>query len=155
MAGQYSAGETKLVSRSLFGEAFSKALRLYVGRGCRYSVKQLSNATGVKDRVIECAIAGPDNSDYRSPNGEDQASLTKFLGDEFATAWMSQAIGMGAFWLPDSGHIPPPELAAVLSEDTAKIVRMAIDGKFDREETPHLHDIGRRMMVLGALLSRL
>ena len=53
-----------LVSREQGRNAVAKALRLFVGRGRRYSVKQLSNGSGVPDWQINTAMieAGhPDN----------------------------------------------------------------------------------------------
>ena len=46
----------------------------------------------------------------------------------------------------------PGELAADTSDDSAKIVRAAIDGRFDGEERVELPAVGARMMKRGAQL---
>jgi hypothetical protein len=46
-----------LVSRSAAREKVRDALRLYVGRGRRFSVKQLSEGAGVQARAVEAAMA--------------------------------------------------------------------------------------------------
>ena len=83
-----SADIPLLISRSVAGEAEARALRMFIGRGKRFSVKEASNATGVKDRVIECAMAGPDNTDWRPLSSGALHSLMSFLGPHFITAWL-------------------------------------------------------------------
>ena len=86
------------------------ALRLFVGRGRRYSVKELANATGVADRVIESAICDVDSEDYRPLSHEALASIAKFLGASFASVYLELS-GLGAFELMD-GQIPLPKVLA-------------------------------------------
>lgn len=148
-----SADLAPLVSRNALGEAVSRALRLHVGRGRRLSVKQLANGTGVKDRVIECAMAEPDNADHRPLPGEALVSISRFLGPEFTTEWLRLA-DQGAFWLPDTDETPPGMLAADLCEDSARVSRRAADGEFCREDRHHLRPVGIRMMAIGAQLAR-
>lgn len=128
----------------------SQALRLFVGRGRRYSVKQLSNATGIKDRVIECALAGVDNCDHRPLHLGAVLSIASFLGADFTNEWLCLA-HQGAFDLPE-GDPNPGEFAADTSDDTAAIVRAAKDGRFDEEERRALRPVGARMMSHGAQL---
>jgi hypothetical protein len=97
-----------LVSRNSAREKLREALRLYVGRGRRYSVKELSNATGVRDRMIESALCDPDDPDYRPLTLENLASLCKFLGAPFASAFLELS-GLGAFELMD-GQPPLPRM---------------------------------------------
>ena len=151
-AGTTSADNDILVSRNAARNALRNAIRLYVGRGRRYSVKQLSNATGVKDRVIECAMADPDSPDYREPELAAIMSITTFLGETFGSEWVSVA-GMGMFRLPDVDDTPPSELAAENAEDNAAIARAAIDNEFDRTERAHLRPVGIRLMTRGAQLA--
>jgi hypothetical protein len=82
-----SANDSLLVSRNSVRETLRAALRLYVGRGRRYSVKELSNGSGVPDRMIESALCEPDDPDYRPLTLENLASLTSFLGAPFASAF--------------------------------------------------------------------
>lgn len=91
MSDQRSADLPLLVSREQAENAFGDALRLYVGRGRRYSVKQLWNATGVKDRAIECAMCPAGSPDHRPLNHGQQLSIMKFLGPEFTSEWIGLA----------------------------------------------------------------
>lgn len=95
-------------------------MRLYVGRGRRYSVKQLSNATGIPDRMIESAMCCVDDPDYRPLSLENLLSAASFLGAPFASAFLEPA-GLGAFELMD-GQIPLPKVLvkAEPSEDVAE-----------------------------------
>lgn len=147
-----SAGVDTIVSRSAARSALRDAIRLYVGRGRRYSVKQVSNATGVKDRVIECAMAPIDSPDYREPEIAAALSLAAFLGPEFTSELLVLA-DQGAFLLPDADDTPPGAVAADTSDDAAVVVRAAIDGKFDAHEKPDLRTVGKRMMTRGAQLA--
>lgn len=83
-----SADNLLIISRSEAGATEARALRLFIGRGKRYSVKEASNGSGVKDRVIECAMAGPDNADWRPLPSGALHSLMSFLGPDFITAWL-------------------------------------------------------------------
>lgn len=105
-----AANFSPLVSRSLIGETIRDALHLYVGRGRRYSVKELSAATGVPERCIEAAKCEPDDPEYRPLKLEDLASLMMFLGAPFACAVLEPAC-LGAFELMDA-QIPLPKVLA-------------------------------------------
>jgi hypothetical protein len=146
-----SANLTPIVSRERVGNEINSALRLYVGRGRRYSVKQLSNATGVKDRVIECAMTDASSVDYRPLPIEALVSIAGFLGPDFTSEWLALA-GQGAFDLPDDDDTPPGALAADNSDDNATLVRAAIDGKFDDDEKTDLKIVGTRMVSRGMIL---
>jgi len=109
-----------LVSRNCLGEKLRDALHLHVGRGRRYSVRELSDATGVPERCIEAAKCQPDDPEYRPLKLEDLASLAKFLGAPFASAFL-EPCGLGAFELMD-GQIPLPKVLvkADAQEDVAE-----------------------------------
>lgn len=111
MASQpISANDSLLVSRNMAREKLRDALRLYVGRGRRYSVKQLSNATGIPDRMIESAMCVVEDPDYRPLALENLLSAASFLGAPFASAFLELS-GLGAFELMD-GQIPLPKVLA-------------------------------------------
>lgn len=150
MADKPSADIEPLVSRNRAGAAVAKALSLYVGRGRRYSVKQLSNATGVKDRMIECAKCDPDNTDWRPLPLEALLSISAFLGADFTNEWLPLS-GQGAFELPD-GEPDPGDLAIDSTEDSATVVRAAMDGKFDEDERADLRIVGARKIARGQQL---
>lgn len=89
MSDNDAANFDALVSREQAENTVASALRLFVGRGRRYSVKQLANATGVKDRMIECAMAR--GYDHRPLPDWALMSITKFLGADFANEWLGLA----------------------------------------------------------------
>ena len=111
-----SANISPLVSRNMIGEKLRNALHLHVGRGRRYSIRELSQATGVPERSIEAAKCEPDDPEFRPLSLENLASLTKFLGAPFASAFL-EPCGLGAFELMD-GQIPLPK---VLAKAEAKV----------------------------------
>jgi len=100
VAEQQSADFPLLVSRERAENAFGDALRLFVGRGRRYSVKQLSNATGVKDRAIECALCPSGDVDFRPLNMGQTLSIIKFLGPLFTSEWLVLADQQAVFVSP-------------------------------------------------------
>lgn len=150
MADNWSANFPLLVSREQAGNKIGVALRLFVGRGRRYSVKQLANGTGVKDRIIECAMTDAGSVDYRPLPPECLLSLIAFLGADFTNEFLHLA-GQGAFELPDE-EPDPGTLAADNSDDNATVTRAAIDGKFDEHERPDLKVVGSRMVTRGSQL---
>lgn len=150
MSADNSANFQPLVSRERIGNAQGAALRLFVGRGRRYSVKQLANGSGIKDRVIESAMCAVDSPDYRPLSQEALASIGLFLGARFTNEWIA-LMGQGAFDLPD-GEPDPGELAADNSDDNATIVRAAVDGIFDQGERKDLKHVGARMVTRGSQL---
>lgn len=95
-----SANFPLLVSREQGENGFGDALRLFVGRGRRYSVKQLSNATGVKDRAIECAMCLSGHVDFRPLNMGQILSICKFLGPLFTSEWLAPAEQQATFLTP-------------------------------------------------------
>lgn len=154
MTPSQSADFPLLVSRERAGNTIGDALRLFVGRGRRYSVKQLSNATGVKDRVIECAMCKADTADYRPLPPEALLSLMSFLGATFTSEWAGLA-QQAAFDLPDDGDPNPGDVACDTADDAAKVTRAAMDGDFGDNERPDLRVVGVRMMSRGAQLAAL
>lgn len=151
VADNGSASNSLLVSRERSANAIKAALRLYVGRGRHYSVKQLSNATGVKDRVIECAMTDPESIDWRPLPVEALLSIASFLGAEFTSEWLSLSV-QGAFDLPDDGDLPPGQIAADSSEDATEIVKRAADGKFCANDRQALKFVGQRKIARGMRL---
>ena len=110
-----SANFGPLISRNCIGETIRNALHLHVGRGRRYTVKSLSEATGVPERCIEAAKCEPFDPEYRPLKLEDLASIAKFLRAPFASAIL-EPCGLGAFELMDA----QPPLPRTLTADSAK-----------------------------------
>ena len=150
MADEFSAKFPLLVSSTAARDAVGAALRLHVGRGRRYSVKQLANATGVKDWEINFALISAEDTAHRPLKIEALMSISLFLGADFINEWMRLA-QVGVFDLPETADAPGV-IAADNTDDSAKIVRAAMDGVFDDQETPDLVKVGNRMMQRGAQL---
>jgi len=144
-----SAGIDPLVSRSAHFNAVAYALRLFVGRGRRFTYKEVQKGAGVPERMIECWRLDCDHEDWREILPEQLASLQKFLGPDFTTEYLSRVADQGAFWLPDE-DLPPGAIAADNAEDNAIITRAALDGKFDEDEKPDLKVVGVRLVARGA-----
>lgn len=122
-----SANFELLVSRNSVREAHRKALRLFVGRGRRFSVKELANGSGVPDRVIECAMCEVESEFYRPLSHEALSSIMQFLGAPFASICLEPS-GLGTFELMD-GQIPLPKVLATAdapespSEERKRLIR--------------------------------
>lgn len=147
-----SAGLCPLVSRNAHFEAVTKALNVFVGRGKRYSYKEVQNGAGIPERMIECYKHLPDHEDWRAIKPEELASLFRFIGPEFTGTYLAAIADQGAFWLP-TGVEPPGALAADSAEDTAIVTRAAADGRFDEGEVPALRVVGLRMIERGQRLA--
>src|SRR3954464_1641130 len=117
-----------LVSRNSIREAQRKALRLFAGRGRRYSTKELSNATGVPETNLENAMRPVHDPNHRALKAEELASLDKFLGAAFTSIRLEPA-GVGAFDLME-GEQPP--LPRVLTVDSAPRPRETAQEKVER-----------------------
>lgn len=151
MSATETANIDLLVSRNSLRAAIRKALDLYVGRGRRYTVKELSNATGVPDRIIESAKLDADDPDFRPLREENLMSVGKFLGAPFVSVWL-ETMGLGAFELMD-GQIPLPGiLAAEEAADTAEVAALAADGEFGADDREELKAVGHREIQRGMTL---
>jgi len=146
-----SANLSLLVSRELIGNKVGKALSIYIGRGKRYTVKELMRGTGVPDRLIECAMHPVGHVDYRHLKVEHIFSLMGFLGADF-TSDLLASVEQGAFDLPDESDPPPGVLAADVATDSAEIARLAADGEFDADDRKRLAVVGRRKIERGMTL---
>lgn len=140
-----------LISRNVWREAVRKALNLYCGRGRHYTVKELSIATGVAERILESAKLDPENPDFRPLREEHLASVGKFLGAPFVSIFL-ETMGLGAFELFDGQPPLPGILAAEDATDTAEIVSRAADGEFDAEDCRALRAVGHREIARGMQL---
>ncbi len=150
MSDHASADFSPLVSRSAASEHFRDALRLFVGRGRRYSVKQLANGSGVHPRMIESYMAPVDSQEWRRPHLEELLSLASFLGPVFTSEWLRLA-HQGAFELPEEDP-EPGEIVTENAEDNAEVTRRGIDGEFCEDDRTVLPIVGARMMARGAKL---
>ncbi|MGJ0236963.1 hypothetical protein ACQEPB_00380 [Novosphingobium fluoreni] len=86
MPEQPSAEKSATFSREQAENAFRAALNLFVGRGRRYSSKQVEIATGVSHRIIDCFRSYEfGHPDYRPLHMGAQLSIAGFLGAGFTT----------------------------------------------------------------------
>jgi hypothetical protein len=97
-----------LISRNSIRERQRNALRLYIGRGRRFSVTEASQGSGVPERQIEAAMCFIEDENYRPLSLENVASLAKFLGASFASHYLELS-GLGAFSLME-GQPPLPHV---------------------------------------------
>lgn len=107
MSDDFAANFPPLVSREQAGNAVGRALNLFVGRGRQFSVKELANASGVKDRMIECAKLQFGNIDYRPLPDWAFMSIARFLGPAFTTAALAPTGQVAGF----EGEVNHDELA--------------------------------------------
>ena len=142
-----SAGDGPIVSRSAQALALSQSLRLFVGRGRRYSYKEVQRGAGIPARMLECYRQEPDHEDWRPIKPEELASLYLFLGPDFTTDYLERVAKQGAYWIPD-GDGAKHDIAADLSESAAKVVRAATAN----DSAPDLHAVGTSLMCRGAQL---
>lgn len=150
MADAASANYTLLVSRERLANAIRESLRLQVGRGRRYTVKDFHRATGVPARMIESAMCEVGSPDWRPLKAEELLSIAAFLGPDFTNEWLHFA-GQGAFDLPDD-EPSPGDLAIEGAEDSAAVVKAAMDGQFCEKERADLRVIGARKIRRGQQL---
>ncbi len=99
-----------LVSYITICERQRRALRLFTGRGKRFSTEELSLGSGVREKRIHAAIRPIAADDYRLLRHEELASITKFLtGEGLGAAFFSALLepcGLGAFELADQQPLP-------------------------------------------------
>jgi hypothetical protein len=108
MSGPASEHFELLVSCNAIREKQREALRLHVGRGRRYSVRQLYEQTGVPEAEIENAMRVLECPAFRPLKQESLASIAKFLGASFVSHYLDLS-GLGAFELMD-GQPPLPKM---------------------------------------------
>lgn len=150
-SGNPSAGVSPIVSRAAAGLALSQSLRLFVGRGRRYSYKQVQRGAGISARMLECYRQEPDHEDWRPIKPEELASLYLFLGSDFTTDYLERVARQGAYELPEPDDLSHAEIAADLSEGTAQVMRAAADNDFGE----NVRSIGTKLMCRGAQLRHL
>jgi len=149
-----SADLQPLVSREQARNTIADAIRLFVGRGRRYSVKQLSNGTRVPDWQINAALVDASKPDHRPLPPEALLSISAFLGADFTNEWLGLAY-QGAFDFPDEDDPRPGDMAVEAAENAATVARAAADGAFGPDDHPALRVVGARMKRSGAMLVRM
>ena len=151
MNARFSANIGSNISRTVAGNAINNALRLFVGRGREFSVKMLSNASGVPDRVIECAMCHPEDPDYRPLKPEALLSIAGVLGPGFTTE-MLKPVNQAAYRCDKRDPAEPGEIVADCAADTCEIATRAADGHFDINDRRALKLVGQRQVERGMML---
>jgi hypothetical protein len=148
MASVASANFEPLISRNTVDEAIHDALHLFVGRGRRYTAKQLGKGAGVPYRMIESAKAPVGGTDFRPLDRAYLWSIMQFLGSAFTSELLAK-IHQGAFDLPDEELPPPGEMVADSAGHTAQIAEAAADGQFCQRDKATLRVVGRAKIEQG------
>ena len=149
-----SAAIEPLVRRNQHFFAVGKALRLLVGRGRRYTYKDVQRGAGVPERMLRAFKEDPGHEEFRPIAPEQFASLVVFLGADFTSEYLEGiSAGQGAYDLPDEDVPPPGVIAADAAEDSATLSRMAVDGGYSGK--PELKVMGSRMVSRGAGLVKM
>jgi hypothetical protein len=149
MASQLHAGVEPNVSRNEIDEAIHDAIRLFVGRGRRYSVKQLARGSGVPARMIESIMAPLDNSEFRPLARDHFWSIAAFLRAPFMNELLPKLAHMGAFDLPDEELPAPGELVSEIANDTAEVAHLARGGQYDPDDHRSWRNVGERSVERG------
>lgn len=147
-----SVNFSPIVPRSASDEATHDALHMLVGRGKPYSVKELQNASGVKDRCIEAAMAPVGGEHFRRLAPENFWSIAQALGAPFLNHITTVLANVGAFNLPNDELPQPGEFAAESAEDHAQIAVAAADGKFGANDHGKLWLVGQECIQRGMQL---
>lgn len=101
MSENVAAELTPLVSHEQLENAFWKALRMFVGRGKRYSASEISIGAGVHRRTLDCYRGYPiGHPDWRPLNTEQKFSIASFVGADLTSEWI-RFMGQEAVDLPD------------------------------------------------------
>lgn len=127
MASSASVGIDGLVTYAAAAERLSRALRLYVGRGRLYSVKELARGTAMPADRIEAYLAGVGTEAHRHAKLADVLSLCAFLGPEFTSDLLGLA-QQGAFSLPDPDGGDLARIAPEVAEASADLTTDALRG---------------------------
>lgn len=151
MTFMLSADLEPRISRNVAGMAIAGALRRFVGRGRPYTVKELANATGIKDRVIECAMCHPAEREHRPLKPEALFSIIAILGPEFATEAL-KPVRHAAYRTDGIEPAEPSVIVADCATDTAEVARAAADGRLTIHERRKLAEVGQRHVERGMML---
>lgn len=148
MSAGGSADFEPLISRNALDEQVHDALRLFVGRGRRYSVKQLAKGAGIPERMIESAIAPLDSTEFRPLARENLWSVIAFLRAPFTNELLA-LVQQGAFDLPEGDLPPAARMAADCANDTAHVAEIAADQTLTHEDRQTLKLVGQRSVERG------
>lgn len=132
------------ISRNRLAFVMSEILRLFVGRGMKWSVAKLCTATGVPERKIECAKREPGDGEHRHLAAEEIASILSALGPRAQSMYLKD-MGTKAVAL-EACDQEPGTIMAILSRGTAEFVERGIDGDYDGGDRARLRSFADEMI---------
>lgn len=101
MTDKHSAEFAPLVSHEQLDNAFWRAIRMFVGRGKRHRACEVSAASGVHRRTLDCYRGYPiGHPDHRPLDYAQKFSIASVIGADLTTQWL-RLIGQAAYDLPD------------------------------------------------------
>lgn len=133
--------KSPLISQDAAKDRVSDALQLRIGRGKRYSFRQVADATGIPERTIDSYARG-DNS----PTLANLLSLFSAMGADFTSDVIALS-GQSA----SSCNGDEPEHMRVLcaAGELVSMISAAIeDGHVDHQEAATLRPLAQRMIDL-------
>ncbi len=136
----------RLISPDRAGNAVADALRLFVGRGRRFSVDDVSDGTGIPVRTLRSYVAT--GEERRTPPSDTLLVLASFLGRDF-TARLLSDIGQGTFDLdPEPGA--PGYVIATLMKVASVFAELGMDQVFcngDKGKLAPLADLAVSVLI--------
>lgn len=120
-----------------------RTLSLFMGRGRRFSVEEVSIGTGIADRTLSAMIAASPEA-RRRPSACHILMLASFFGVEF-TERLLAPIGQGARDL-DPAADAPGAIVATLITGAAEFARAGQDGAFCNRDRHELADDAASMI---------
>ena len=146
MSGGKSADKTPIVPRTKLDLAVHDMLRLFVGRGKRWSVVDLEAASGVAARAIECARCEPGDPEHRPLDREQLFSVMSALGSIAQSVILSRLMGTAAHDV-EPIELDPARLLTLLSEGGTEFIKRGIDGVFDNPDRGALRPFADDMIA--------
>ena len=121
-----SVSNDALISPDRASEAVAQTLRLFIGRGRKFSVEDVAEGTGIPARTLRSYIAT--GEERRAPSGDTLLVLSHFLGRDFSSRLLGN-IGQGTFDLnPAPGE--PGYVIATLIRVASVFAELGVDQVF-------------------------
>ena len=138
MTASPSANIELVYSRAKIAAVMTEVLRLFVGRGRKWSVVALCQASGVAERQIESAKREIGDIEHRHLKAEEIASILSVLGVPAQNLYLAH-MGTSAF-PADPREREAGAIMAMLSQGTAEFIKRGIDGKYDGKDRHELRE---------------
>jgi len=133
---------TTLVPQDVAYRAFHDAMRLFVGRGRRWSCAAVAAASGIPQRTVESYLAG-----QSTPPLEKYQSLCAVLGQAFFAATIAHT--QYEVRSTEPSDITAPQLLTGLLSVSGSLAGFLEDGRLDHRERIQLREqlLDLRMVV--------